>query len=293
MKHLSCFYYICVLIVLSVCNALEYFKSSGTINKIDGHFWSSVFWVDNVFLCSEVHSSAPRGCKYRVKRGDARASCAHSTSPRVTSLPSLLVNGLNGTIPPLTAWWNPCCHYAIIFLLLFSLIFLFPPLDFDSPLVLPLLEFNQQRRVNLSFLQSGVWTSRALPWLPGMGSAWVTTLSWLPLPDHFPVGSIGVRSLAGALTYSAQRLCTHHCNKPPQNVAASHSYHFIFLVTLGAVIQLLAWLGWPWLTSLRHLQWAGGPAVVWASGSNGAQRLPSSSRWARAPVASARVQENG
>lgn len=140
MKHLSCFYYICVLIVLSVCNALECFKSSGTINKIDGHFWSSVFWADNVFLCSEVHSSAPRGRKYRVKQGDARASCAHSTSPRVTSLPSSLVNGLNGTIPPLTAWWNPRCHYAIIFLLLFSLIFLFSPLDFDSPLVLPLFK---------------------------------------------------------------------------------------------------------------------------------------------------------
>ena len=43
MKHLSCFYYICVLIFLSVCNALECFKSSGTINKINGHFWSSVF----------------------------------------------------------------------------------------------------------------------------------------------------------------------------------------------------------------------------------------------------------
>ena len=43
MKHLSCFYYICVLIFLSICSALQCFKISGTINKIHGHFWSSVF----------------------------------------------------------------------------------------------------------------------------------------------------------------------------------------------------------------------------------------------------------
>ena len=116
------------------------------------------------------------------------------------------------------------------------------------------LEFNQERRVGLSFLQSGVWTSRALPWLPCTGSTWVTTLSWLPLPEQFLSAPLGLgNSQVPSFTLHSDSVSIAVA-KPLQNVAASHNHHLILLVTLGAVVQLWAWLSCPWLTSLRCLQ---------------------------------------
>lgn len=82
MKHVSCFYCICVLVFLSICGTLECLKALGTVNKMDSHFFVIPILSWYVCLCSEVHSPAPMGHKYRVKWGDARVSRAHSARPR-------------------------------------------------------------------------------------------------------------------------------------------------------------------------------------------------------------------
>lgn len=92
---------------------------------------------------------------------------------------------------------NPSTHSLMKSMLLFCSYFLtlflsnFSVFTFGYQFFL-FLEFNQERSVGLRFLQSGVWTSRALPWLPCTGSTWVTTPSWLPLPEQFLSAPLGL-----------------------------------------------------------------------------------------------------